>query len=400
MGLGLADVTRGYAFQARGLLLALRVGDKTHVARAICFEALYHASRGNKRRPRTQRLLDEARRIAVGGEDPLLHAWVEGMTGAVDCLGGEFAAAVLHQCRAEQIFRERTAGTTWELNHTRLLLMVALRNLGAYGDLGRRLDEYLRDADARGDQWVKVMMTRSFASVWLARHDPARARLELERTPGIPRRGPFVEIQEWSAVRAQLEIDLYEGNAADARARHGAVLREVSRSLLMRAQILRTEFCWAMGRLALAEAQAAPAASPERRRALAEATHLARRLEREQVAYASATASLLAAGVAVQGLVPERAVTILRDALPACDRAGLALYAAAARRRLGELVGGAEGQGLIRGADAWMANEAILDPARMTDLIAPGFASPSLRLRPPPPPPPSPPLPVSASPPR
>ncbi len=51
----------------------------------------------------------------------------------------------------------------------------------------------------------------------------------------------------------------------------------------------------------------------------------------------------------------------------------MALYAAAARRCLGGLLGGNEGRELADGADAWMRTEMIKDPARMTAMLAPGF---------------------------
>jgi hypothetical protein len=49
------------------------------------------------------------------------------------------------------------------------------------------------------------------------------------------------------------------------------------------------------------------------------------------------------------------------------------LFAAAARRRLGQLLGGNCGQALIAQADAWMAGQGIVNPARMTAMLAPGF---------------------------
>ena len=49
------------------------------------------------------------------------------------------------------------------------------------------------------------------------------------------------------------------------------------------------------------------------------------------------------------------------------------LYAAAARRRLGEMLGGDEGRALVETADAWMRSETIVNPERMTEVFAPGF---------------------------
>ena len=51
----------------------------------------------------------------------------------------------------------------------------------------------------------------------------------------------------------------------------------------------------------------------------------------------------------------------------------MGLFAAAARRRLGGLLGGDEGRALIAQADAWMAGQEIRNPARMAACIAPGF---------------------------
>jgi hypothetical protein len=49
----------------------------------------------------------------------------------------------------------------------------------------------------------------------------------------------------------------------------------------------------------------------------------------------------------------------------------MALYAAAARRRLGELLGGAEGAALIEAADDWMAGQGVARPERLTALFVP-----------------------------
>jgi hypothetical protein len=54
----------------------------------------------------------------------------------------------------------------------------------------------------------------------------------------------------------------------------------------------------------------------------------------------------------------------------------MSLHVMVARRRRGELLGGAAGEALVQQADTWMAGQAIRRPARMADMLAPGAYSP------------------------
>ena len=47
-----------------------------------------------------------------------------------------------------------------------------------------------------------------------------------------------------------------------------------------------------------------------------------------------------------------------------------------ARRRRGELLGGEEGRALVEAANAWMTEQTIKSPTRMTEMLAPGFDAP------------------------
>ena len=51
----------------------------------------------------------------------------------------------------------------------------------------------------------------------------------------------------------------------------------------------------------------------------------------------------------------------------------MTLYAAVARRRLGQVVGGETGQKLVAEAERWMHGQSIVNPARWTMMYAPGF---------------------------
>ena len=53
------------------------------------------------------------------------------------------------------------------------------------------------------------------------------------------------------------------------------------------------------------------------------------------------------------------------------DRHGMAMHAAAARRRLGMLLGGDAGDALVAAADAQMTAQGVVDPVRFTAMFAP-----------------------------
>ena len=103
-----------------------------------------------------------------------------------------------------------------------------------------------------------------------------------------------------------------------------------------------------------------------------EAGRGARRLRRERVAWAVALADLIDAGIAGQ-LGRSSALDLTCRALEGFESCGLGLYAAAARRRHGVLLGGDAGRQAIDSADAWMQRQGIAAPAKMTAMLAPGF---------------------------
>lgn len=109
------------------------------------------------------------------------------------------------------------------------------------------------------------------------------------------------------------------------------------------------------------------------RRLLARAHRFARKLGRGKVAWIRALSPLLEATIRAQQGDLEAATTELRTAITRLDEQEMQLYAAAARVRLGALLGGDEGAALQRSASAFMERQRVKEPARMVNLLAPGF---------------------------
>jgi eukaryotic-like serine/threonine-protein kinase len=101
---------------------------------------------------------------------------------------------------------------------------------------------------------------------------------------------------------------------------------------------------------------------------LDEAAAVAGQLERDRTGATRAMGALLAACVtAARG----DATSAFARAAAALDAEGMAMLAAAARWRLGELQGGADGQTRIADARAAMVAEGVRRPERLLAVLAP-----------------------------
>ena len=114
------------------------------------------------------------------------------------------------------------------------------------------------------------------------------------------------------------------------------------------------------------------ASADERKDLLAGAERHAGTMLGERTPWGDPLAQLLLAGIAgVRGEV-DRAVGRLEAAEAGLTAADMALHAAVARRRRGQLLGGDTGRGLVSEADAWMAKQGIKSPERFAAMLAPG----------------------------
>jgi len=368
-GLGMVDTIRGADFQVRGLRLALDTGERLRIGRMILQEAIYVGSQGIRRLPRAQALVERARQVAEDSGDAFLKAWVVGGDGILAYFAGRFRDAVGLCAKSEEMFRDTTTGTWWEISTISVFRLYALVRMGVFREIGEARERFLRDAAFRGDRYAETTIRRFSSSFWLAKHRPEEGLDELERMHWpLPEKS--YHLQHWYELSARGEIALYRRNVAELMAGFRDDFRRLQRSLLLRIEIVRAVAQWLRGRLALSVAQSDDDPEPS----LATASRAARQLERERLPSVVAWAKLLRAGCAHLRGDEQTAVDELREAANHADEHDMPFYAAVARRRLGSIVGGDQGAALIADADSWMANEGIEDPDRMSEVVAPGFA--------------------------
>jgi serine/threonine protein kinase len=367
--LGMIDNIRGADFSARHLLLALRAGEPSRIACALAVEGAYSAAISWGRR-RASRLLRSADALARQLEHPHALAIVKMATGYSAFLAGDWPRAHKFCDDAGDDFRDHCTGVAWELDTSRTMSLWALFFMGEVALIRRRLPVLLREAHERGNLYAATNFATLVGHLlWLADDDPSGARCDLDTVVGKwSQEG--VHIQHVTAAIAQTQIDLYEG--FDVRARSRLIDRwpKLNSSLLLHAlQVVRIATIELRARTALAVAMGMAEPKP----LLKAAERDARLLEREKVPWSRALAKLIRGGIAARRGDGNAAKALFAAAASACDDVSMKLFAAAARRRLGELLGGDEGRMLMTKADDCMKHQTIKDSARMTAMLAPGF---------------------------
>ncbi len=370
-GLSMVDNARGADFQARGLLLALRIGEPFRVARELGTESVFEASQGGKGLVRAARLVAETEELAERHGGAYLQAWAATVRGISCYFAGSFREGADLLGKGAAIFGEETTGMTFELNNSRVFRMFALRHLGEFTEMRRLYDRYLLDAARRGDLYVETSLRLYGGLLWLAKDGVEGAWRNLDQAIWQPPEGRF-HLQHWYELEARGELALYEGRAAAALVELGDRFEGLERSLLTRIQIVRCLARFLRGRLHLAAAGAGQRTAANRRRA----ERAARSLGREKIEYATVWSLALRAGLAAQAGDRQTAMRLLGEEVALAEQRDMAFHAAAARWRSGQLLAGDEGARSIAAAESWFRRQSIEEPRQMIEIAAPGFPEP------------------------
>jgi hypothetical protein len=366
VGLSMVDTIQGAYFQSRSLLLALRAGEPGRLVSALAMEAAHESIGGTHNRRRPAALLGAAEALARQDGRPYPRAMATLARGIAAALAGEWREGQARCDEAEAAFRESCAGVAWELGTAQRFALWPLMFLGDVAEIARRLPGQIREAKERDDLYGETnlcLVIRTFTR--LAADEPGRARAELAEVMARWSHDGF-HVQHMNRLSDEAQIDLYEGDGAAAWRRLTEQWPLVERSHLLKVQQVRVFLRHVRGRAALVAARGA-----EWEALLRAAERDARALGREGAPWAAAQGQLLGAGVAAGRSDVGRAAALLRDAAGLCETAGLHLYAAAARRQLGTLLGGDEGAMLEADADRRMVGQGVVRPERLAALLVP-----------------------------
>jgi eukaryotic-like serine/threonine-protein kinase len=371
-GLGVVDLIRGADFQSLHLLLALRSGEIYRVARAMAFEVTQTAATGGAARARVAELMKRTEMLAQRAANPHatgLAIWARGLSAY---LLGEWKEAAEFCERAAEVLRDQCTGVTWELTIANRFMLSSLIFLGEMAEVSRRVPQLLAAALEQGNLFGATDLRTRMNPIWLAADDPDRARDEvIAALTTWPREG--FHLQHYSSLVALAQIELYTGDYEVAWKHIEGQVKPLVKSLLLRIQGLRIEAMHLRARLALASSFGA-----QRNPRLQIAEKLAEKIAHEQMPWSNPLSLMIRAALACRRDDDATAASLTSKAIEEFEASNMRLYAAAARMRLGEIMGGDTGSELIREADEWMNRQQIKNPAKVTNLMAPGFSEPRL----------------------
>jgi hypothetical protein len=357
--LALVDTIRAADFNARWLLYALRVGEPARVAVALATESVYQSSQGPRGVARARELIERVRKLSAQSEDPKLRGLLAVSEGSLDYWICRLPTAEEQIREAERIFREEATNATSELKTARMFLTFTLRHRGAWGRLRDLREQYVEDAERRGDRYVVTSMNRYCSCLWLAADDPDGARRVLAESkwmlPSIA-----YHTQHWYELDSRAEIAMYDHTVERDLPELQPLFEGLERSVLLRLSTVRAMALWMRGRLALCLGDDRAA------------RHAGARLAKIDDPRARTWTAMLDSGIAGR-THDATAVARLREATLLAEKHDLRLHGAASRYQLGKLLGGSEGDLHIEAAEQVMIEEGVAKPARFAEWFVPGL---------------------------
>ncbi|MCP3956451.1 MAG: AAA family ATPase [bacterium] len=366
IGLGNVYPIRGMDFATRHLLLALEAGEPYRVARGLALEAGFSSVDGTRTRRRTAGLTRAALTLAERVGEPSAIGLAHLSAAAASYLEGDGGRAIELFDRAEEILRNSCTGVTWELDTLMLYKFRLLVFLGRLGTLFAEVPAALKDVMERGDIYAEAGLRSNVG--WLLRLAsglPGEALEEIHSARESWSQEGF-HLNHYLHLVGQAEVALYRGESPWELVESS--WPALVRSQLLRVQVTRTEAWHLRCRSALAQMCTSGTWSGKPMKVL---TASLRRLERQSHPWAAAWARLIRAGLTSANGSDGDAIDHLVAAAAGFERRHMALYAAASRRRRGQLTG-SDGAGFIDDADRWMREQGIEEPARFAEVLVPG----------------------------
>jgi eukaryotic-like serine/threonine-protein kinase len=376
-GIGTSDMVSGFDLLLGSVLLALQAGEPSRLIRALSFHAGFASMAGGSRAEHSEKELNLCQELSARtGGAPQARATITLFDAIRHYNLGLWSEALRRYSEAERILVEECHGLNWELSFARTGKLWTLMSAGGSVRLQEEAPRILEDAVQRGDFVTATnVATHPLPYAFILSGRPAEARETCEQWLNRWTHHGF-GLQRALGVLATTYSWLYEDrpqNALDLMEGHW---EQIARSGLLRLPS-SSAFWWdTRARVLIVAAQASR--GQQRRKLLRAAGRALRRLTRTGSPSSPAHAAHIRGALhALRGEWP-RAVAEMESCARLFEQCDMKIYAASARRRLGEWTGGERGREWIADADRFMQSEKIPDPRAAARMHIAGVTAPSI----------------------
>ena len=376
-GIGTSDMVSGFDLLLGSVLLALDSGEPLRLIRALSLHAGFASMAGRSQAERSEKELRLCQELSArtGGAPPARA--IITLSDAIRHYNlGLWADALRFYTEAERILIEECHGLNWELSFARTGKLWTLMSAGGSIRLQEEAPRILEDAVQRGDFVTATnVATHPLPYALILSGRPAEARETCEQWLARWTHHGF-GLQRALGALAMTYAWLYEDRPQNAFDLLEGQWDQIAQSGLLRLPA-SSAFLWdTRARVLILAAQASQGQG--RRKLVRTAEQALRRLDHIDSPSGPAHAAHIRGALhALRGEWP-KAVAELESSARRFEQCDMKIYAASARRRLGEWTGGERGREWIAAADRFMQSEKIPDPraaARMhiAEVRAPAF---------------------------
>jgi eukaryotic-like serine/threonine-protein kinase len=375
--LSMIDPIRGSTFQSQHLLLALQAGEPRRLLRALSLEASYAATPGLGSEQRTAHVLAVADELVQNNSDSAALGLLALARGIAAYLGGRLESALTHFEEALALL-DRSVGTVWETLSVQRFTIAVLFFLGRFRRLRDFSTPLLTTAEGTGNLYATLCFRTSYSTLaWLVGDRVDEVRRQLDRARDDWRQAGNAPLFQCNLLMGETFLDLYKDDAESALARLRDQWHELEEAQLLRIGVLRVQM-WHLRAAAATRAADVIAARGQSSRAAElrrEARKIAARAQGDRIKRAGPLFDLVEAALDWSEGDVRRAQKRLRRSVGIFDDLGMRLFAAAARVRLGESFPDGSGGALAERGYEVFQSEGVVNPARMLNLLAPGFGA-------------------------
>jgi tetratricopeptide (TPR) repeat protein/tRNA A-37 threonylcarbamoyl transferase component Bud32 len=360
--LAFADPALGRVVQSELVRAALEAGEPVRVCLALAQEVCYAAAGGSRNRAVVEAVAARLKAVALRIAYPHIIGLADAAMGIAAHMSGRWADARGHLEAGLATLRDHGAGVRWEIDIGDAFWLATLFYLGEWREMARLTQLLLREASDRGDIVAQQgLRTGRCNLAWLLQNRPEEAQAQL--ATATQTLGEGFHLPHVQSVVAQVNIDLYCGQAPVAARRLGEAWPSIEQIGVLRLQQPRIELQLLRARTLLADTS-----QPDRLRA---ARGLADDMLKEGAGWSSGLGHLVRAAVQAWNDDADAALAELARAEDELASAGMIGFLHIARLRRAELEGGAGGIARAAAARDALRDLGAADPDRVASHMLP-----------------------------